>query len=165
MRPRTALEAASIRRSQPLPHIGDRDRCVNAIRFACEGQPLQIWIGLLSFPFLSFPLLAIAFHLCGKNFAIAFFSHILTHSHPLIYLRIIFFSTLKTNQGMCVCMCVCVVYVCVHSAIWIAVSSDTQIPDSILSYAVHLGFTLSARVLHFGYWRDGNWGLRFPEAI
>ena len=114
---------------------------MNAIRFACETAFADLdWVAFHRLP------LPLPFTSVGRSSPL--YSHtFLTQSHPIICLRIFF--TLKTNQGMYVCVCVCV---CVHPAIWIAASSDAQVPDSILFYPVHVVVvvTLSARVLHLG---------------
>lgn len=159
MRPRTALEAAPIRRSQPLPHISDRDRCVNAIRFACEDSPLQIWIGLLSFPSHCLPL---PFTSVGRSSPF--------HSHTFLLSLIpssafVSSSSSSPSKQTKVCMCV-VVPVCMCASCNLSRSkfwySNTRF-NPILSCACW-GYTLCSSFA-FGYWRDGNWGLRFSEAI
>ena len=51
---------------------------------------------------------------------------------------------------MCMCVCMCGVCMCAFCNLNSSKFFDTQTPNSILSYPVHLGFTLSARVLHLG---------------
>lgn len=110
--------------------------------------------------FFSFPLLAFAFHLSGKKFSIAF-SHILltqvsTHHLPSYLLL---HHPQNKPRYVCVCVCVCVVYVCVHSAIWIAVSFSI-LKHPIQSYPILCILGLHS-LLEFCIWVLEGWELGF----